>query len=93
MLAKMIQPITRCYIILSSLFFALSSDAQEVVYIEAGNQVVFEVENHALVAPWTIESSESGFLGTGYIRGGEDYFGPPENPGQGVLSFRIQIQN
>jgi hypothetical protein len=61
-----------------------------LAYLEANNQLVFEVEDHALVSPWTIESSEGGYLGTGYIRGGEDHFG---KPGVGVLSFRIQIQN
>lgn len=90
MLAKLIQSLIRYCAILSISLCALSSVAQTVTYFESNSRVVFEVENHAAVSPWSFESSTSGYTGTGYFRGGEDHF---NNPGVGVLSFCIQIQN
>lgn len=90
MISQSVSNLTRSYPFLASFLCVLYAPAQTLVYLESDHRVVFEVEDHALVSPWTIETGVSGYTGTGFIRGGEDHF---QNPGVGVLSFRIQVAN
>ncbi len=72
-----------------SLTVVASLSAQSVVYQEAGGVVVVEAETMALVSPWTVASSVSGYQGTGYLRGGQDSFA---TPGIAVMEFTFTVQ-
>lgn len=73
-----------------SLAVATSLSAQSVIYQEANGVVVVEAETLDVVSPWTVSSSVSGHLGTGYLRGGLDSF---NNPGTGIMEFYFTVQN
>jgi hypothetical protein len=65
--------------------------AQAQTFQESGGIVVMEVESAPLAGSWVKETSIAGSTGSGYYRwNGADQFG---SPGQGVLSYAINVAN
>ncbi|WP_051554714.1 Ig-like domain-containing protein [Maribacter antarcticus] len=60
----------------------------ETVYEEQNGLVLIEVENLEINPNWSIESSESGFSGTGYLFNTVDSF---NTPGNGTITTKIEI--
>lgn len=65
------------------------TEAQSQIFQEANGLLTIDLENTEIPTGWCLENSIPDFTGTGYLQWTNgDQFG---NPGQGLLTYRVQI--
>ena len=65
--------------------------AQNDAFVEENGLVVIETESLEPIGDWVLDTTESGFTGSGYLRwNGQDYF---NDPGRGTLEYKVLISD
>lgn len=72
---------------------AVVPPATESIFKEVDGRIVIEAESVPLTEEWILDTTESGYSGSGYIRWMPSWIGEISHQHRGVLVYRLRITN